>query len=491
LAPLACGVLLIFVALPLEALASTNSATGVEAPLPAKADASPGVNLDPVSCGSGGNCIALGGYGVGGSVRSVLLSETSGRWATGVEVGAAPSLPANGRTHPNADLSDVSCASAGNCTAVGYYFDNSRHEQGLLSSETSGRWATGVEARLPANANTSHDAYLEYVSCASAGNCTATGGYFDRSRHEQVLLLTETSGRSATGVEARLPANADTNPNADLNSVSCASAGNCTAVGYYFDNSRHEQVLLLTETSGRWATGVEASLPAGANPQTDDRNYSSGQVSCGSAGNCTAIDSYGVGDPVDNESAALLLTETSGRWATGVEAPVPANGLPNSSELGSVSCASAGNCTAVGFYLVPHGPQLQLQGLALTETSGTWATGVAVSLPANADTTNNDAGGTLNAVSCASAGHCTAVGLYEDTSGQHQALLSSETSGTWATGVEVPLPANADTHPDAHLPNSLLRSLSCASAGNCTAVGEYIDRSGHEQGLLVSVKSAR
>ena len=120
LAPVACGVLLMLAALPAEALASTN-------------------------------------------------------WATGVEA----SLPANARTNPGilAGICSLSCASAGNCTAVGSYFDSSGHLQGVLLSETSGTWATGVQAPLPANAGTNPSASAYPVSCASAGNCTAVGGY--------------------------------------------------------------------------------------------------------------------------------------------------------------------------------------------------------------------------------------------------------------------------------------------------------------------------
>src|SRR5439155_6116727 len=57
----------------------------------------------------------------------------------------------------------------------------------------------------------------------------------------------------------------------------------------------------------------------------------------------------------------------------------------------------------------------------------------------------------------------------------------SETAGTWATGVEASPPANAG--PD---PGVSLTSVSCASVGNCGAVGNYVDSSANEQGLLVS-----
>jgi hypothetical protein len=456
-------------ALPPEALASTSSATGVEAPLPANARTNPNVILGSVSCASAGNCTAVGGYEDSSGSQGLMLTETSGMWATGVEA----ALPATARTNPGIEGLAVSCPSAGNCSAVGSYFDGSRHLHGLLLSETSGRWAAGIEPPLPANAGTNPSASVYRVSCASAGNCTAVGGYTDGSGHSRALLLTETSGTWATGVEASLPANANTSPDVSLDSVSCASAGNCTAVGNYNDSSDNstlqDQGLLLTETSGTWATGVDASLPAGAGTAL----YVNVQdVSCASAGNCTAVGGY---EDSSFNSHGLLWTETSGTWAAGVEPSPPANAGTNPHlTLGSVSCASRGSCTAVGSYQDSSGHS---QGLVLTETSGTWATGVEVSLPANAGTN-----GLANvcSVSCASAGNCTAVGDYFDSSGHQRGLVLTETSGTWATGVEVSLPANAGTNGLANV-----SSVSCASAGNCTAVGEYEDSSGHEQGLLL------
>jgi hypothetical protein len=476
LAPLACGVLLMLAALPPEALASTNSATGVEASLPANAGTNPHAGLGSVSCASAGNCSAVGGYtDSSGHRQGLLLTETSGTWATGVEA----SLPANAGTNPEVSLT-ISCGSAGNCTAVGSYFVSYGDFQGLLLTETSGTWATGVEASLPANANTSSVTSLDSVSCASAGNCSAVGSYTDSSGHSQGLLLSETSGTWATGVEASLPANAGTNPNVIVNSVSCVSAGNCTAVGAYDDTSGgtllQDQGLLLSETSGTWAAGVEASLPAGVG--TTPYVYLD-SVSCASAGNCTAVGF--VQDSYDADSSltyhGLLLSETSGTWVAAVEPSLPAGACASAScgaGLASVSCGSAGSCTAVGSYIDSSG---QSQGLLLfSETSGTWATGVEPSLPANAGT-NPKVG---VSVSCAAPGDCTAVGSYTESSGQSQGLVLSETSGTWAAGVEASLPANAGTNA-----NAGLDSVSCASAGNCTAVGYYTDSSGHSQGLLL------
>ena len=475
---LACGGLLMLAALPGEALASTNWATGVEASLPANASMSSGDGggLGSVSCASAGNCTAVGNYFYSaGHYTGQMLTETSGTWAAGIEA----SLPANAGTNSNGGFGSVSCASAGNCTAVGGYTDGSGHGQGLLLTETSGIWAAGVEASLPANAATNSDVGLDSLSCGSAGNCTAVGDYESTtSGYSHGLLLTETSGTWTTGVEAPLPANAGSIPDTRLDSVSCASAGNCTAVGNYEDSSGHLQGLLLTETSGTWAAGVEASLPANAGTTAFPQL---GSVSCASAGNCSVVGTY---DDSSGNGQGLLLTETSGAWAAGVEASLPANAGTGGTgvnklipQVGAVSCASVGNCTAVGSY--PDGSG-HLQGLLLTEMSGTWAPGVEASLPAN-NTRSSDSYFGVSSVSCASARNCTAVGRYKDSSGQVQGLLLTQTSGTWAPGVEASLPANATTNPYV-----ALDSVSCASAGNCTAVGDYVDRSDNNEGLLLT-----
>ena len=406
-----CGVSLAVAVQPSAALASANWAPGIETTLPANANSSPGAFLFSVSCASAGNCGAIGDYNdSSNNVQGLLQSESAGTWATGVEA----TLPAGAAANPNESLNSVSCASTGNCTAVGAYNDSSSNVQGVLLSESSGTWATGVEATLPANAGTNPNVGLNSASCASAGNCTAVGTYSDSSGRAQGLLLSETSGTWATGVEATLPGNANTSPNVGLTSVSCASAGNCTAVGTYFDSSIHAQGLLLSESSGTWATGVEATLPANAGTNPNVRLKS---VSCASPGNCTAVGSYA--DSSTNRQG-LLLSQTSGTWATGVEATLPANAGPSPAvELRSVSCPSVGTCTATGHYT---DSSTNHQGLLLSETSGTWATGVEATLPANAGPNPAVA---LFSVSCPSVGSCTAAGLYNDSSGNSQGLTIS------------------------------------------------------------------
>jgi hypothetical protein len=459
--------------------ADASWGVGVGAVLPANAvtAGNQSVSLNSVSCGSAGNCSAVGSYTAPDSIKGLLstqgllLTETAGVWATGAEA----VLPANAATTgQTVDLTSVSCASPGNCGAVGTYLDKNGNTEGLLFTETAGTWAKGVEAVLPANAlSASQTVQLLSVSCGSTGNCTAVGTYLvggTPSNHG--VILTEAAGTWSAGLEPALPANASAGQDAIVQAVSCVSASDCTAVGTYGDSSGNEQGLLLSKTTGTWTTGVELTVPADAylypQPSFDS-------VSCASAGDCSAVGTY----VASAGGQGLLVTETGGSWAAGVAAVLPSNASSAPGplySLGPVSCAAAGECSAVGMYYLDN-PR-RTQGFLLGESGGVWATGSEAALPANA-AAGYPAG--LGSVSCPSAGNCTAVGGYYDNSNHGQALLLSETAGTWATGVEASLPLDANTTN----PSAGLSAVSCASAGNCTAVGTYMNNSGID-GLLIS-----
>ena len=469
MAPLvACVLLLMLAVAPRDALASANAnwGTGVEATPPANAGAAPEVSLGDVQCPSAGDCTAVGSYvDNSGDRQGLLLTEAAGTWGAGAEA----ALPAGAASNPKVELVSVSCPSAGNCTAVGHYLNSSGNQQMLLLSESSGTWATGLKAALPANAapEQEQEVVLNHLSCLSAGNCTAVGRYVDSSSFQQGLLLNETSGSWTTGVEAVLPANAASNPEVFMNGLSCSSVGNCTAVGDYTAGGDSPQGFLLTETSGAWGTGVEATAPANAG----SRLFLDG-VSCPAAGNCTAV-----GDYFDRsgDNQGLLLSETSGTWGTGIEAALPANTNTHPYVfLNGVSCPSPGNCTAVGVYI---DSSEEGEGLLLSESSGTWGTGVEAPVPANAA---SDPLVRLGSASCPSAGSCSVASEYTERSGYRQGLLLTESAGTWAA-LEAALPANAGLNPKVSL-----GPVSCTSPDNCTAVGDYIDSSGHEQGLILT-----
>ena len=376
-------------------------------------------------------------------------------------------MPANAGLARDVFLSSVSCAAVGDCSAVGDYTDSSGHEQGLLLTETAGVWAAGVEATLPANAGSNPDVAIASVSCASAGDCSAVGDYVDSSGGEQGLLLSEVGGVWAPGIEADV---GSTSP-AFLTSVSCASAGSCSAVGVY---TKGPEGLLVNETGGKWMAGIRAPLPSDA---SSDPEAFLGSVSCASAGNCAAVGLYR--DSLGGEQG-LLLSETGGTWSTGVRATAPANAESQQPvvDVFSVSCPSAGDCSAVGEYGDSSGYE---QAVLLSETGGTWAAGIEATPPAN-DLPYPGPGVVLGSLSCASAGDCSAVGSYPDRSVNGQGLLLGQTAGAWTAGVQATLPANAGSV----ALGVDIGSVSCPSVGDCSAVGDYTDSSARRQGLLLT-----
>jgi hypothetical protein len=344
-------------------------------------------------------------------------------------------------------------------------------------TESSGHWKAGVKAKLPGLTATDPGTLLTSVSCASPGNCSAVGYYFDASVYQQGVLLTETSGKWGPGVKVTLPKNGatSTSPNVNLNAVSCPSVGSCSTVGYYSDNSHREFGLVLNESLGKWHSGAEAHAPADVS--TTDPSVSLNAVSCGSKGNCSAVGYYA---DTSGYHQGILLTEKSGTWGPGMKAALPADAptaaSPNAN-LQSVSCASAGNCSAVGQYF----NSVSYEGVLMTESSGKWKMGVKAKLPVDA---SSNPGVFLISVSCRSAGNCSAVGYYNNTAGQ-QGLLLTEASSGWEKGVKMSPPADAESEPAVQP-----YEVSCPALGNCTAVGSYYGPGNEQEAFRVSMAPA-
>jgi hypothetical protein len=102
---------------------------------------------------------------------------------------------------------------------------------------------------------------------------------------------------------------------------------------------------------------------------------------------------------------------------------VPGSGALNKGGfgvVGSVSCASAGNCAAGGTYADGAGHR---QALVVSERNGTW--GKAIEVPGSG-ALNKGGFAFVGSVSCASAGKCAAGGIYTDGSGRFQAFVVSQ-----------------------------------------------------------------
>jgi hypothetical protein len=104
------------------------------------------------------------------------VSEKNGTWGTAEEVPGTAALNMGG----SAETLSVSCASAGNCSAGGVYTDVSGHQQVFVVSQTDGTWASAEEVPGTASLNSGATAVINSVSCSSAGYCSA-GGYYTQS----------------------------------------------------------------------------------------------------------------------------------------------------------------------------------------------------------------------------------------------------------------------------------------------------------------------
>ena len=451
------------------ARADSGGAWGTAEEVPGTADLNVGgfAEVNSVSCAAAGTCSAGGSY-LDGSAQAFVVSELKGTWGTAEQVPGIAALTHGGRS----EVTSVSCAAAGNCSAGGDYA-SSRGVQAFVVSEVNGAWGTAEEVPGTAALNTAGSARVASVSCAAAGNCSAGGTYGDGPGgiFQQAFLVSEVNG--TWGKAREVPGTGALNQGgvAQLTSVSCAAAGNCSGGGYYRDRSFNQHVFVVSEVNGTWGTakqvpGITKLNTGGA----ADLN----SLSCASAGNCSAG-----GDYLDNTGRQLpfVVSEINGSWGKAKEVPgISALDLGLYAQVTSVSCAATGSCSVGGTYDRSH----YAHAFVVSETGGTW--GTAKQVPGIAKLAN---GGPafVNSMSCSSAGYCSAGGQYSQGPSQVilQAFVVTQTNGTWGTAKEVPSTAALNQGGFAEV-----NSVSCAPAGTCSAGGTYLDGFGSNQAFVVN-----
>jgi len=319
-----------------------------------------GAEADSVSCASAGNCAAGGDYtGRRGRQQGFAVMERNGRWGTA----RVPGLAALNQLG-YAGVVSVSCPRAGSCAAGGYYAnpdEDGHDDDGFVVSQKNGEWRKAMT--LPAG----EDGDVNAITCASSGNCLAGGDttdiYFDPF---QGFVARERNGR--WGHAAGVPGLAALNKGgfAQVGSVWCASAGSCVAGGYYTDGNGNSQGFVAAERNGRWGTATRVPGLAALNKGGDAQVNS---VSCVSAGNCLAGGYY----QGSLGMRGFVAAERDGRWGTATGLPGLAaldnGGRPTA--VNSVSCTPAGRCAAGGFYA---DRSHRRQGFVAIERNGQWST---------------------------------------------------------------------------------------------------------------------
>ena len=393
-----------------------------------------------------------GGPTVSSAAPAASGAPASGHWGPAVQ--PVPGLGGRGlNAGGQAWVSSVSCASAGNCAVGGSYRDGHRHGQAYAVSERNGRWGTAIEIPGTAGLNAGGDAGVGRCPCPSAGNCTISGGYTDSHGHGQVFVASERNGRWGTAIEIPGTARLNAQQIGDT-SVSCASAGNCAARGFYTDGQRHTHLFVLSKRNGRWSAATVVPGTVGA--------VRAGVYSMWCAIAPGTASAGGVYNDQGRQQA-FVADERNARWAAAVNV-LRTSGL-NAAQawVTAVSCASAGNCASGGSYQDGHGHSLVF---VAGERNGRW--GTAIEIPGTAQ---------LNA------GGYPQVSLgvvperrelrgrrlpYLDSSHNRHAFIVSERNGRWGTAIEIP----------GTRARSWVNAVSCGSAGNCAADGGYIGNSG-------------
>jgi hypothetical protein len=421
-----------------------------------------------VSCASAGNCSAGGYYlnSAGEDVRAFVVTEKDGSWGDAELLPGSVSLDDGGSAYINS----MSCASAGDCSAGGDYTTPGKVTQPFVVIESDGSWGKAELVPGIGTLNLDRQGSVGSVSCASAGNCSAGGDYTDAQDHAQAFVANEVNG--SWGAAEEMPGTAVLNKNgsAGTSGVSCRSPGNCTAVGGVADGDAGS-FFVASEKDGVW--GKAELLPGAAELQANGLS-TFGALSCGSVGNCSTVGRYATQSTGEQ---VWVANEISGTWGKAEEVPSTAalNAGYNDS-LSSLSCPSPGNCSAGGYYW--DSSQYQ-QAFVVDETAGSW--GKAEEVPGTATLNQGDpplfgpAAG-VSAVSCGSAGNCAAGGSYTDKSANTQAFIDSEKDGDWGKAEEVPGTAALNAGGTA-----TVLAVSCGSADSCIATGTYIDSQGHGQ----------
>lgn len=384
------------------------------------------VTVSSLSCWSVNNCAAGGTFIVpapnfsGVKFRDFVVVERNGQWGRAEQL---PGIP----KYRDSRVSAVSCAAGGYCVAGGKAYLGPPRDtvgQAFVATLKHGRWQAAVAVRItkvPSNGGS-----ISSVSCLSARRCVAAGN------SDLGAFVT----RQVKGVW-RQPALLFAGLGGGGTSLSCWSARNCAAARW----------LTVTELDGVW--GAAEVIPGVARPQVTS-------LSCARDGYCAVGGYY---PPLTQSTTGeFVATGRNGTWGTAVTWP----GLTSSAV--AVSCQSAGNCTAAGV----QGPGLMGgPGWVVSQKNGVW--GAPKPLPG----TGTDVA--ITSLSCWSAGNCAVGGSYLPAPGRWlEPFVASETNGSWSAPEPVPGITALNKH-GSYINPSNVAAVSCPSAGHCTAAGSYTD----------------
>ena len=285
------------------------------------------------------------------------------------------------------------------------------------------------------------------VTCTSTLDCWAVGTYFNDDLFQRTLI--EHWNGNVWNIVSSPNRGLSSPPIDVLVGVACVSASECWAAGSNDDTNGVGQT--LTE---RW-DGTSWTIVDSPNPSGSDSLQA---VTCASPSQ--PEECWAVGETVTDRGRAQTLVE---QWDGAVWSLVSSPNSGNYNDLLGVTCTSQADCWAVGFYSGVTNDQTLIEHW----NGGVWAI---VSSPNTSTMQDNY----LNAVACASASDCSAVGYHANSTGGFQTLIEQWGGNFW-TIVSSPNPSGAQ--------DSELRGVTCVSAAQCWVAGYYASSSGPPQTL--------
>jgi hypothetical protein len=357
-------------------------------------------------------------------------------------------------------LAGVACTSQADCWAVGYYFqtitDPVRGPVYTVPNLLLEHWDGNSWSILPSTPSNIKGQVPTSVTCLSSSNCVAVGyqfsnippiGEFWGTFNTLVLQWDGTSWATVSSPNTSIAANNE------LNSVTCNSTTDCWAVGDAVDPVSGYHQTLTEHWDGTSWTIVTS-------PDANTRDNFLASVTCGSAQDCWAVGFYDTGT-----TGYLTLTE---HWDGTLWSIVSsANKGSAQNFLASTFCVSGSKCWAVGYYA---------DGISHTLTEhwdgNTW------SIVVSPDRTDKSSSGypeinQLFGVTCTSTSNCWAVGssnYYDATApfgfnGKAPTLIEHWDGASWS----IVLSPNSITNNSLYF--AMPGSVACTAESNCWMVG--------------------
>ena len=210
---------------------SGDNWTSLQAPAPADASVTAGIDLFTVACDTAGSCAAGGGYALGDVGKQYVLTSSDGYSWT-----AFPAPAPKGGGNRSSPVPLLTACGAAGCAMAGAYGAAEQYTD-LLAPINS-----HVKAVQPTSPDTG-SVRIAALGCGPSGLCVAVGTTGYEGVTQQGLLITGTTDGDWLSATAPLPPNAAPNPETSLTSLACESTGNCYAVGSYVATAQPEDLM--------------------------------------------------------------------------------------------------------------------------------------------------------------------------------------------------------------------------------------------------------